>query len=203
MIEFVKRNFQYLGYLAKHKYYVFYAGLLTKAPLYRLVIHDWSKFMPQEWFPYMDFFYPTKKMRATDSEFGPDADKEFLKQKFGEARYAQFLAWSSPGRKTAFRRAFNHHLHWNKHHWQYWAISSDDGKTRAQEMPEIYIREMVADWFGAGKGISGKWDADQWYLAHKTMLLAPKTRRRVEELLASTAAILKEKPGRVLNGRLA
>lgn len=183
MIEFIKRNCQYVRYLARHKWFVFQAGLITKAPLSRLIIHDWSKVMPQEWFPYMNFFYPTKAMKeATDAVENA--------KKYADARYAKELAAATPDRKLAFRLAFNHHLHWNKHHWQYWAISSDDGKTRAQEMPEKFIREMVADWFGAGRAISGKWDADDWYKGHKDMLLAPKTRRRVEELLASTAATI-------------
>ena len=180
MVEFIQRNWKYVKYLFWHKAYVYQAGRITGAPLYRLIIHDWSKLMPQEWFPYMNFFYPTKAQ----------VDIEAAK-KYGDARYAKELGAATPDRKLAFRLAFNHHLHWNKHHWQYWAISSDDGKTRAQEIPEIYIREMVADWYGAGKGISGKWDADAWYLQHKDMLLAPKTRRRVEELLKSTAEVLR------------
>ena len=158
MIEFLQRNWKYVKYLFWHKAYVYQAGRITGAPIYRLIIHDWSKLMPVEWFAYLNFFYPTVEM--------------------------------NPELKLAFRLAFNHHLHWNKHHWQYWAISSDDGKTRAQEMPEKYIREMVADWFGAGKGISDKWDADVWYTQHNDMLLASKTRRRVEELLKSTAKVL-------------
>jgi hypothetical protein len=183
MIEFIHRHLKYLRYLARHKYFVYKAGRIIGTPLFRLLVHDWSKFMPQEWYSYMNFFYPNKAMQeATNSA-------EFAKQ-YGDARYAQELAAATPNRKLAFRLAFNHHLKWNKHHWQYWAISSDDGKTRAQEMPEKYIREMVADWFGAGRGISGKWDADIWYTQHKDMLLAPKTRRRVEELLKSTAKVL-------------
>lgn len=31
-----------------HKFFVFRAGLRTKAPLWRLVIHDWTKFSPSE-----------------------------------------------------------------------------------------------------------------------------------------------------------
>lgn len=31
-----------------HKWYVFRAGLRTKAPLLRLIIHDWTKFTPAE-----------------------------------------------------------------------------------------------------------------------------------------------------------
>lgn len=32
----------------KHKLYVFQAGIKTKAPLLRLLVHDWTKFMPSE-----------------------------------------------------------------------------------------------------------------------------------------------------------
>lgn len=39
---------QYLWLTLKHKVFVFRAGLLTRAPIWRLVIHDWSKFTPSE-----------------------------------------------------------------------------------------------------------------------------------------------------------
>lgn len=32
----------------RHKWFVLLAGLRTKAPLWRLIIHDWSKFTPAE-----------------------------------------------------------------------------------------------------------------------------------------------------------
>lgn len=35
-----------------HKWYVFLAGRLTKVPLWRLIIHDWSKFTLTELFGY-------------------------------------------------------------------------------------------------------------------------------------------------------
>ena len=35
---------KYILLKMKHKWFVFQAGLKTKAPLWRLVIHDWSKF---------------------------------------------------------------------------------------------------------------------------------------------------------------
>lgn len=35
---------KYLWLTLRHKWFVFIAGLRTKAPLWRLVIHDWSKF---------------------------------------------------------------------------------------------------------------------------------------------------------------
>jgi hypothetical protein len=153
MVEFLQRNLAYFRYLALHKWYVYKAGRITEAPLFRLVVHDWSKLTPQEWFPYLNFFYPTMEV--------------------------------TPEIKAAFRLAFNHHIHWNRHHIQYWVSVSDDGKIRPQMMPEIYIREMVADWLGAGRAISGKWGAAEWYAKRRSSIpLHPKTKQRVEEILA-------------------
>lgn len=39
---------KYVWLTCKHKWFVFRAGLRTGAPVWRLVIHDWSKFTPQE-----------------------------------------------------------------------------------------------------------------------------------------------------------
>lgn len=39
---------RYIGLTMKHKAFVFRAGLRTGAPLWRLVIHDWTKFLPAE-----------------------------------------------------------------------------------------------------------------------------------------------------------
>ena len=39
---------KYIWLTVKHKWFVLLAGLKTKAPLWRLVIHDWSKFTPSE-----------------------------------------------------------------------------------------------------------------------------------------------------------
>jgi len=39
---------KYIWLTIKHKAFVFRAGLKTKAPIWRLIIHDWSKFTPAE-----------------------------------------------------------------------------------------------------------------------------------------------------------
>lgn len=39
---------KYLWLTLKHKTFVFQAGLKTGAPLWRLIIHDWTKFTPAE-----------------------------------------------------------------------------------------------------------------------------------------------------------
>jgi len=51
-------------------------------------------------------------------------------------------------------------------------------------MPDKYIKEMVADWRGAGRAINGHDETAKWYTANKdNMILHPTTRARVEKLL--------------------
>jgi hypothetical protein len=88
-----------------------------------------------------------------------------------------------------FQIAWRHHWTCNPHHWEYWlpepAQASQEGRVPL-EMPERYAREMVADWMGAGRAITGRWDVQRWYAKHKdTRLLHPVTRALVEELLRS------------------
>ena len=44
-------------YLLKHKWHVLRAGLKLNVPLWRLVVHDWSKLTPIEWFAYTAYFF--------------------------------------------------------------------------------------------------------------------------------------------------
>lgn len=86
-----------------------------------------------------------------------------------------------------FERAWNLHQKRGKHHWQHWLLTFDRGDTTPLEMSEPYAREMVADWWGAGRAITGEWAAHQWYPKNSTkMILHPETRRFVEGLLEET-----------------
>lgn len=124
----MRKHWLYLRYLLRHKWFVFRAGLATGAPVWRLIIHDWSKFLPCEWVPYVNYFYGDKT---------PDA-------------------------KCAFDRAWLHHIHRNPHHWNHWILNRDDGKMNVLPMPDHFLREMVADWAGAGRGIAGHWEIAEW-----------------------------------------
>jgi hypothetical protein len=142
-------HLRYGSYVARHKWFVFRAGLKTGAPLWRLVIHDWSKLTPAEWGPYVRTFYAKHKAR--------------------------------PGE---FDKAWLHHQHRNPHHWQHWLLREDDGDLKVLPMPEKFVREMVADWMGAGRAITGQWGATDWYLANfGRIVLDPETRKQVHELL--------------------
>lgn len=83
-----------------------------------------------------------------------------------------------------FSKAWNLHQKRGRHHWQHWLITWDRGTTEPLEMDEKYVREMVADWMGAGRAITGAWDAPGWYLKNKEKIqLHPETRKLVEKIL--------------------
>jgi hypothetical protein len=156
-------HLKYARYILRHKYYVFLAGLATGAPWWRLVLHDWSKLTPAEWGPYVTFFYGKKTTNA--------------------ARLEQ--------RRRDFDAAWLHHQHANKHHWQHWILRNDNGETAVLKMPERYVREMVADWMGAGRAITGAWEVAAWYEKnHTRIILHPLTRVRVLRLLTTNPRVV-------------
>lgn len=153
-------HLKYLRYLIRHKWFVFLAGLQTKAPLWRLIIHDWSKFLPCEWGPYVRRFF-AGRAGLLDKAADPDE----------------------------FHVAWTHHWHANPHHWEHW-LAVDDGLLRPLEIPQHFVQEMVADWMGAGRAITGKWEALAWYEKNKAkMALHPNSRILTEELLKSAARV--------------
>lgn len=143
----MKRHWQYLKYVLRHKWFVLQAGLsLDKpVPIWMLILHDWDKFLPDEWLPYARCFYK------------PDGSKQY-------------------DETPAFNMAWNAHQKRNKHHWQYWMITWDRGTTECLPIPDVYRREMLADWIGAGKAM-GKPDTIRWYSDNRDkMKLHPDTR---------------------------
>jgi hypothetical protein len=151
-------HWRYFTYLARHKWFVFLAGRRTGAPVWRLLIHDWSKFLPVEWIPYAVKFY--------GSPVGSDPPAEITR------------------RRDAFDRAWLHHQHWNQHHWQHFLLKEDSGGFRALRMPDSLAKEMVADWMGAGRAITGQWDVLPWYQANREkIILHPTTRVLVDKIL--------------------
>ncbi len=52
----MKKHLKHLRYLIRHKWFVLVE--CWKVGLYwQGIVHDWSKFLPSEWFPYTDFLY--------------------------------------------------------------------------------------------------------------------------------------------------
>lgn len=115
---------KFLRSLLRHKWFVFLAGRRVGVPLWRLIIHDWSKLTPSEFCAYAHKF-----------EGDGDNQDEFVK------------AWL-------------HHENRNDHHWGYWIPRS--GFDKAIPMPEVCVKEMVADWHGAGRAYTGSWNIAEW-----------------------------------------
>lgn len=149
----MRAHLAYLKYVLRHKWFVFLACRQMGVPLWRAIVHDWTKFLPCEWAPYVRTFYR------------PDGSKQYVES-------------------AEFAEAWNHHQKSNKHHWQYWLLTWDRGNTQPLEMPITYVREMVADWMGAGRAITGKLDTPAWYEKNKENIkLTLSTRDLVECLL--------------------
>lgn len=125
---------EYFESLHLHKKYVMEAGLIvTGIPEERLFNHDASKFTQAE-YPY------------------------YARQFHGDR-----------GDPAGFARAWLHHIHHNDHHWHHWLFA--DGYSPygsgielngALPMPEVCVREMVADWMGAERTNTDSWDMTKW-----------------------------------------
>lgn len=183
------KHWSYLKYVIRHKWFVFLAGLDRGVPLWQLLIHNWSKFLPWEWMPYAEWFngldggswHPMLKTdgllkvghRAPGGLAHPDSE------------VGRRMRANAESRKRGFERAFLFHLHLNPHHHQYWRLHSY-GTTpeKVYPIPHNYLLEMLADWDGAGRAITGKADTLGWYKKNRTsMVLDGWTRLEVERLL--------------------
>lgn len=151
-----RRHFAYLKYVMRHKYYVFVACIKLGVPIWIALLHDWDKFLPDEWFAYANIFY---ELDGNKKEYDPSVPH------------------------PEFAKAWLKHQNRNKHHWQFWLLTWDHGGTDYLDMPDVFIREMIADWMGAGRAL-GFPDTAGWYTKNRDkMKLSDSTRDDVERLL--------------------
>jgi hypothetical protein len=162
-------HLRYLRYVLRHKWFVLRAGVVINgyslAWLWRLLVHDLSKFGRAEWGPYVAEFYDNDRM--------PIAAE----------------------RKRRFNAAWLHHLHANPHHWQHWVLKQDDGREITLVMPVAVVNEMVADWLAAGRKVnrahtmaSAVAETIVWYTQNgPKMLLRADVRAQVEATLLGLA----------------
>jgi len=147
-------HLRYLAYVLRHKWHVFVACRNLQVPLWQAVIHDWTKFLPCEWFPYVQRFYGAAALQRDQKSDAFDR------------------AWNH-------HQKSNRH-HWQ--YWVL-VTERDALRVQALSIPPRYAREMVADWIGAGRA-QGKPDVAAWYDANAAkMVLHEHTRALVEQLI--------------------
>jgi len=154
------KHIKYGWYVVRHKWFVFVEACKLGIP-WLGIIHDWSKFLPDEWIPYANFFYGPKHIIRDETGYYKPTDT---------GDYSFDFAW------------FLHQKR-NKHHWQWWVLPEDGGGFKILEMEEIYRVEMLADWRGAGMA-QGTPNTLAWYSKHnKNMMLGDETRQWIESEL--------------------
>lgn len=159
-------HLRYLRYVLLHKWYVFRAGLaiggMSPRWVWRLLVHDLSKFSRAEWGPYVAKFYAgAPEIMCPRCQQTPSMWKIVAPPICGDCGYrmtddelsleTQRVAHANADRHNAFNVAWLHHLHANPHHWQHWILQQDSGSTLILVPTSVHVvQEMVADWIGAG-----------------------------------------------------
>lgn len=157
----MKKHWQYLKYVLKHKWYTFLECCKLGVP-WLGIIHDWSKFLPSEWFACVNYFHGPQAIPRRDvTGYYKPTDTGDLAFDF-----ARFL-----------------HDKRNRHSWQWWTLPNDKNGIEVFPIPDKYRREMLADWRGAGRA-QGTPNTASWYCANsEKMQLHPETRAWIEERL--------------------
>lgn len=121
-----------------HKWYVLKAGLMIGGiPLWRLLIHDWSKFMPIEFFRYARYKYGD----GTNNEWSVG----WLHHLHHSPHHPEYWV-----------------LSWHGDPKFYSNIGKDIAKYIAiLPMSEHFVREMLADMMATSRQF-GSWDISKW-----------------------------------------
>lgn len=120
--------------------------------------------------------------------------------KFDPEEYEAYDAYFYGGNKSyevirRFDRAWLTHIHKNPHHWQHWILINDkpDEGEIILEMPDIYIIEMICDWWSFSFAKGDLTEIFKWYDERKNYIkLGEDTRERVESILSQIKEKLSE-----------
>ena len=125
---------KYLWLTLKHKWFVFLAGIKIKVPIWKLILHDWTKFLPSELPHYQCQF------------FGKADDPNGFINAWLHHQNSNKHHWEYWIPRTGHNRC-----------------TPPYPDNEPILMPENVIREMIADWMGASRAYEGKWPTkDNW-----------------------------------------
>lgn len=95
--------------------------------------------------------------------------------------------------EESFLYAWNHHLHNNPHHWQYWILVNDDKDNgeKLLEIPDIYIFEMICDWWSFSWRNNNLFEIFDWYEKGKDYRkINPVSLEKIETILDTIKHLL-------------
>lgn len=190
---------KYLWYVIRHKWFVFLACCHRR--MYWLgIIHDWSKLLPSEFFPYAKHFYGKGKRNCCGCKHiwgsqcgingsgigqGEQASdcKDYIKK---EARDQTGYYKPTDTGDPDFDFAWLLHQKRNRHHWQWWILPEDEGGVKILQMQGRYVAEMLCDWLGASRAQRSGSSVPDWYSANgRKMQLHTITRDVIEYALGA------------------
>jgi hypothetical protein len=185
----MRRHLFYLRYVLRHKWFVFWECLKLGVPLWIALVHDWDKFLPDEWFAYARTFYKSdgSKQYVESPEF---ADSWQRHQARNQHHWQWWLVISDVPLPLT-RRYGMPILVWDRGNAQkilnggdeIYVVDAPDEIIRATPMSDLARREMLADWRGAGLA-NGNPDTAAWYAKNcENMKLNEDTRLWVEAQL--------------------
>jgi hypothetical protein len=218
----MRAHLRYLRYVILHKLRVYQAGRRLGVSVWQLLVHDLSKFSRVEWGPYVASFYGPWKYSERPPEVVAAFDAAWLHHQHANPHHWQHWLlredrpraryWlQSPDcardyvlvESNEFPRTEVYLPTLDINHPQPGAddrlrlvncvVRDANRAPRVLPMPERYVREMVADWMGAGWVINKcadfpaavaetrAWRAKQW----EVMQLHPETDALVTSLLAA------------------
>lgn len=184
----MRRHLAYFRYVLRHKWFVFVAAIWLRVPIWNAIFHDWTKFRPSEWLDYAWTFYKPdgSKQYAESPEF---AHAWMLHQHRNKHHWQRWLKVDGVSLWTTDM------LVWDRGNIQrivernsgpvtWHELRDVEGVIEADEMPPRFVREMLADWIGAGRAL-GKPNTWEWYEANKEkMTLHDDARTWIEARLA-------------------
>ena len=145
--------------ITKHKILVM-KGCCQAGLFWQGLMHDWSKYSPEEFMTGVKYFQGTRSPNAAEKE------------------------------AKGYSAAWLHHKGRNKHHFEYWIDFAPDrsGRLVGNRMPLRYLIEMVVDRIAASKVYKGAdyTDASPWEYyerARDIVVMHPQTKRQLEYLL--------------------
>lgn len=158
---------KYFWLTLKHKWFVLVAGISFGAPLWKLLIHDWSKFLPSE--------YP-----------------HYQKQFFGSADDGRgfIFCW------LKHQNRHSHHWEYWIPRTGHNRCTPPYPDNIPIPMSEEAALEMAADWFGASRAYEGRWPQRRkwsWLQENfETINIHPETRTFLRELLSEYLPLKEE-----------